>query len=87
MEPSEQNGHNNTRMDRLEKLMDLLITDHLSVTDEHKRLLTAQVVLTDTVQQLAEAQKRAEEQLRENAEALNVLMRRMDDWIRNRPNS
>jgi hypothetical protein len=98
MEPSEQNGHNNPRMDRLEKLMDLLIADHLSFTGEHKRLLTAQVLLTDTVQQLAEklkelaertaeAQKRTHEQIRENADAQNVLMRMMDDWIRNRPSS
>ena len=85
MEPSEQNGHNNPRMDRLEKLMDLLITDHLSFTDEHKRLLTAQVVLTETVQQLADAQKRTDERLKELAEAQGVLMRTMDDWIRNRP--
>jgi hypothetical protein len=82
----EQNGHSNPRMDRLEKLMDLRINDHLSFTDEHKRLLTAQVVLTETVQQLAEAQKRTEAQLKENAEAQTVLMRMMDDWIRNRPN-
>jgi uncharacterized membrane protein (DUF106 family) len=81
-------------MDRLEKLMDLLITDHLSFTDEHKRLLTAQVVLTETVQQLAEAQKRTEEAqkrteetLKELAEGQSVLMRMMDEWIRNRPNA
>jgi hypothetical protein len=98
MDGSEQNGYNNPRMDRLEKLMDLLITDHLSFTDEHKRLLTAQVVLTETVQQLAEAQKRTEEaqkrtaeaqkltdeQLKELASAQNVLMQMMDDFIRNR---
>jgi hypothetical protein len=86
MEPSEQNGHNNPRMDRIEKLMDLLITDHLAFTDEHKRLLTAQVVLTETVQQLVEAQKRTDEQMKELASAQSVLMHMMDDLIRNRPN-
>jgi hypothetical protein len=91
MDGSEQNGYNNPRMDRLEKLMDLRITDHLSFTDEHRRLLTAQVVLTETVQQLAEAQKRTEEaqkltdeQLKELASAQKVLMQMMDDFIRNR---
>ncbi len=34
-------------MDRLEKLMDLLITDHSAFSDEHRKLLTAQVLLTD----------------------------------------
>jgi len=101
MEPSEQNGHNNPRMDRLEKLMDLLITDHLTFTDEHRRLLTAQVILTDTVQQLIEAQRRTDEQikrtdeqikrtderLKELAEAQSVLMHMMDDLIRNRPSA
>jgi len=97
MADADQNGHGNPRMDRLEKLMDLLITDHLSFTDEHKRLLTAQVVLTETVQQLAEklkehaeraeeAQKRTDEALKELAEAQSVLMHTMDDLIRKRPN-
>ena len=70
MADADQNGHGNPRMDRLEKLKDLLITDHLSFTDEHKRLLTAQVVLTATVQQLAEAQKRTHEQMKRTAEQI-----------------
>ncbi len=40
-------------MDRLEHLMELLITDHLTFSDEHKKLLTAQVVLTDRLDKLA----------------------------------
>jgi hypothetical protein len=78
MENPEQNGYSNPRMDRLEKLMDLLITDHLTFSDEHKKLLTAQVVLTDTVQKLGEAQKHTEERL-------NALITVVDGLIRNRP--
>jgi len=52
MEPSEQNGHSNPRMDRLEKLMDLLIKGHLTFSNEHKRLLTAQAVLMRTMDDL-----------------------------------
>lgn len=52
MEPSEQSGHDNPRMDRLEKLMDLLIMGHLSFNDEHKRLLTGQAVLMRTMDDL-----------------------------------
>ena len=52
MESSEQNGHKNPRMDRLENLMELLIDDHLAFTDEHKRLLAAQAVLTETIRKL-----------------------------------
>lgn len=79
VESTEQNGHGNPRMDRLEKLMDLLITDHLTFSDEHKKLPTAQVVLTDNVAKLAEAQKHTDERM-------NALIGVVDDLIRNRPN-
>jgi hypothetical protein len=78
MEEAGQNGHKDQRMDRLEHLMDLLITDHLTFTDEHKRLLTAQVLLTGTMQELAEAQKRTDERL-------NALITVVDGIIPNRP--
>ena len=97
MESSEQNGHKNPRMDRLENLMELLIDDHLAFMDEHKRLLAAQVVLTGTIQELAEAQKRTEQRMKELSEAadermkatderLNALIGVVDGLVRNRPN-
>jgi hypothetical protein len=36
-----------SRLDRMEGLMPLLIDDHLKFSDEHNRLLKAQVVLTE----------------------------------------
>src|ERR1035438_1574573 len=85
MEETGHNGRKDSRMDRLEHLMDLLITDHLTFADEHKRLLTAQVLLTDrmdkltvTVQELAEAQKRSDarmdERMKATDERLNALI-------------
>ena len=71
-------------MDRVERMMELLITDHVKFSDEHKQLLTAQVVLTDrmdrltaTMQELAEAQKHTDEQM-------GVLVHMMDGFIRGR---
>jgi len=92
MDTPGQNGHNNPRLDRLEKLMDLLITDHLTFTDEHKKLLTAQVVLTDrlerlamSVQELRDAQKATDEQIKATDERMSALIVTVDHLIRNRP--
>jgi methyl-accepting chemotaxis protein len=49
----EQNGHGMSRLDRMEGLMQLLIDDHLNFREEHKSLLTAQVLLTENVEKLA----------------------------------
>jgi dynactin complex subunit len=83
----DQNGA--SRMDRVERMMEMLITDHVKFSDEHKQLLTAQVVLTDrmdrlttTMQQLAEAQKRTDQQMKESDERLGILTRMMDEFIR-----
>ena len=71
----EGNGHGKSRLDRLEGLMELLIDDHLKFSDEHKRLLTAQVLLAD-------AQKQTEQELKELAERMNALIAVVDDLVR-----
>jgi hypothetical protein len=75
------NGHDPSRLDRLEGLVEVLVNRHIEFEDEHKRLLTAQVVLTDrldrlTVQvgELREAQKRTDKQLQQTDERLNALI-------------
>jgi hypothetical protein len=80
-----------SRMDRVERMMELLITDHAKFSDEHKQLLTAQVVLTDrmgrlttTTQELAEAQKYTNQQMKETDERLGILIRTMDGFLRGR---
>ena len=88
----EQNGQGKSRLDRLEGLMELLIDDHLKFSDEHKKLLTAQVLLAEMQQraekrmeqldlkmaELAEAQKNT-------AERLNALIAVVDDLVRRNP--
>jgi len=76
-------------MDRVERMMEMLITDHVKFSDEHKQLLTAQVVLTDrmdrlttTMQEVAEAQKHTDQQMKESDERLGILTRMMDEFIR-----
>ncbi|MSV34985.1 MAG: hypothetical protein EXQ47_05225 [Bryobacterales bacterium] len=50
-------GNGQGRLDRLEGLMALLIDDHVQFQQEHKQLLTAQVVLTDRLDRLAQTVK------------------------------
>lgn len=88
---SEQNGA--SRLDRLEKLMAMLIDDHLlQFQQEHKQLLTAQILTNDQVQKLSvivaeigQAQKRTEEKFEEVGDKLNALIHVVDDVIRKRP--
>jgi hypothetical protein len=79
------NGHGQSRLDRLEGLVEVLMNGHIEFTTEHKRLLTAQVVLTDRldlltkqVAELGEAQKRTDERM-------NALITVVDDIVRRRP--
>jgi hypothetical protein len=93
---AETNGNGESRLDRLERLMDLLITDHLTFTDEHKQLLTAQVILAGNMQELQAAQKKlqaaqeklqaaqekTDEQMKATDGRLSVLIQMMDGFIR-----
>jgi hypothetical protein len=87
------NGENGRRLTRLEEFVEVLTNEHIQFAEEHKRLLTAQVVLTDRLDKLAQAQVRTDEQLRqtdqrlrqtkeEMDERIGVLIRMMDDWIK-----
>ena len=42
-----ENGSGESRLDRIEGLMELLIQDHIRFSDEHKQLFAAQILLTD----------------------------------------
>ncbi|SRR5713101_6703163 len=95
----EHNGSGKSRLDRLEGLMELLIDDHIKFSDEHKRLLTAQVLLTEAQQlterrvqelvavqkDLAAVQKELAASQKQADERLSALINVVDDLIRNRP--
>jgi hypothetical protein len=78
MPGTHENGSGDSRLDRLEGLMALLIEDHVQFREEHKHLLTAQVLLTGKMAELAEAQKHTDERL-------NALITIIDGVIRKRP--
>jgi hypothetical protein len=71
-------------LDRIEAILEVVANQHMQLTEEHTRfaqehrqLLAAQVVLTDRVTTLAEAQKHTDE-------GLNSLIRIVDDIIQKR---
>ena len=82
-----ENGE--SRLDRLEGLMALLIDDHVQFREEHKQLLTAQILLTDRVDKLAVTLDTAIKELsasqRHTDERLNALIAVVDDLVRRRP--
>jgi len=84
MENTEQNGYKNPRMDRLENLMEMVIADHVKFADEHNKLLTAQVVLTDRMDKLTDRMDKLTGTMQELAESQNVLVQVMDNFIRER---
>lgn len=81
------NGHDPDRLDRLEGLVEVLVNRHLEFEEEHKRLLTAQVVLTDRMDRLDRRLERLAELQAEGAQRLNVLISIVDEIVRNRPPS
>jgi hypothetical protein len=89
MPGTRENGSGESRLDRLEGLMALLIEDHVRFSNEHKQLLTAQILLTDRVDKLAGTLDTAIKELsasqRHTDERLNALIAVVDDLIRRRP--
>lgn len=75
MTPNGENGNTERRLTRLEEFVEVLANEHIAFAEEHRRLLTAQVVLTDRMDKLAAAQAHTDERM-------SVLIRMMDDWIK-----
>jgi hypothetical protein len=84
-----ENGPGDSRLDRLEGLMALLIEDHVRFNEDHKQLLTAQVVLTDRVDKLAITLDTAIKELsaaqRHTDERMNALIAVVDGIVRRLP--
>jgi len=92
MPDDSSHGHGMSRLDRLEGLAEVLVNGHIEFQAEHKRLLVAQVVLTErmgvvnqnldrlTIQvaELREAQKHTDERM-------NALITVVDDMVRRPP--
>ena len=78
MPEAPNNGNHQSRLDRLEGLMELLISDHVEFQREHKQLLTAQVLLTDVVEKLARRVDKLADSLEKQDERVDKLDERVD---------
>jgi len=69
------NGDRKGRLDRIEETVQLLLNEHIQFHEEHRRLLTAQVLLAD-------AQRKTEESLTRLTAAqqdLHIAQRNADE--------
>ena len=84
MPGTHENGSGGSRLNRLEGLMAMSIDDHLQFREEHKLLLTAQVLLTDRVDKVAvtldTAIKGLTQSQQHTDERLNALITIVDGW-------
>lgn len=85
MADEQTNGQGQSRLDRIEGLIEVLVNEHLTFADEHKKLLTAQVVLTDRLDQLSRDVAGLREAQTHTDDRLNSLISVVDDLIRKRP--
>ena len=81
----QDNGHGKTRLDRIEGIIEALANRQALIEDEFVRLLKAQVVMVDTMNNLGELQRQADERQRQADERLNALIAIVDDLIRKGP--
>jgi hypothetical protein len=85
----QSNGHDPTRLDRIEGLVEVLVNRHFEFEEEHKKLLIAQVVLTDRLDKLAKTVDRMasaqEESKRDFDERLNALIAVVDGLVSKNP--
>jgi len=72
----EGNGQSNneSRLDRLEAAYNLMIQDHEEFRREHKALLTAQVVMQDSLTRLSGKLERLSDKVEEIGDKLNGLI-------------
>jgi hypothetical protein len=78
-------AENGRRLTRLEEFVEVLANEHIQFAEEHKRLLTAQVVLTDRVDKLAQRMDALAEAQAHTDQRLGVLIQMLDDWIKRQP--
>lgn len=87
---AEANGqHGSERLDRIEKMIEALVGAQMGLEEEHKKLLTAQILQVDAqthadrrLAALADSQKHTDGKLAALTDNMNALIQTVDDIIR-----
>ena len=90
--PESTNGASDpTRLDRVERILEVIINTHVDMQQDIKIVLRSQVLMSDSLEkltnrvtELAEAQKRTEESLQHTDARMDALMLTVDEIIRGR---
>lgn len=86
---TDSNGQ--SRLDRIEAIIEAGATRQADIEDEFHRLLRAQVVMADSIRELAAETARrfrdTDERFRDTDERLSALIKIVDDIVRKRPPS
>ena len=53
VEPNGQEASGSERLSRIERALEFMLNDHILFREEHKQLMTAQVLLTGSLEKLA----------------------------------
>ncbi|MFN0171868.1 MAG: hypothetical protein ACKV22_36100 [Bryobacteraceae bacterium] len=81
---ADNGGNSPGRLDRIEAIIEALANRQALIEDEFSRLLKAQVVTVDTVQQLAKEIGELREAQKHTDERMNALISVVDDLVRGR---
>lgn len=79
------NGYDPGRLDRIERAVESLVNRHLEFEDEHKRLLTAQMVLTDRLDKLTQEVRDLRQNAADSDARMDALITVVDDLVRRNP--
>lgn len=79
----ESNGsYSSERLDRIEKIVEVLAGVQMQYRDEHQMLLKSQVLMAESITKLAEAQKVTEQRLNALAERVDTVTENMNALIK-----
>ncbi len=77
----EQNGNRDTRLDRIERALELMIDDHERFRHDLQQLLTAQVLQKDALEQQAKAIEQQAKIAGNHAQQIAALDARVDSLV------